>query len=97
MKGFPGIKSTPTKSRNKAKLGIISEYEKRDNKVNINVEVCKKIINGKEVVSAKMTQYDFGPISVDGKRAPLIEEYTDMDKFTAALKDRVQKVGKALK
>lgn len=100
MKDFPGIgvKSSPAKSRNKAKMerGIISEVEKRDNLVSIGVDVSKKIIDGKEVVTAKFSQYDYGLMEA-GQRRPLNEEYTDLDKFAAALKDRIKAIGKALK
>lgn len=93
MKGFPAVASSPTKSRNKKKMSsVLSKYEKNEHAASFRVEVRKKIIDGNEVITAKVCRDRY-----DGGAEPLQKEYTDMAKFKKDLVDQVQRIGKALK
>lgn len=72
-----------------------SSYEVRNHRFSMSISGEKKLVNGTETVSFKLDSFDCYPCN-PGEAMPLNEEFTDVNKFVAAVSAAVKAKAEAL-
>lgn len=82
-------RAKPNRKRNDAVDLPITAEEKKMDRISLNIEIQKKMLNGKEVTSMSVRKYGY-------PEGDFNSEYTDKDAFVKCVSSAVEQAVKAI-